>query len=216
MSTPSEHDNQKLADDATTSHDTETSSEEPREHPLSEIIRFALIAILIVVPIRMFIAQPFIVSGASMDNTFQDGQYLIVDQVSYYFEDPERGDVVIFRPPNRPDDFFIKRIIGVPGDTVTIEENEVIITNEEYPKGYVLDEPYIREEMTTNTPRQPWILGENQYFVMGDNRNFSQDSRVFGILSKSAIKGRAWLRLFPPSSTNYLPGKVTITGTSRE
>lgn len=218
MSTHPEQDLSPSVATDTPSTDTPVVTEpaEYREHPLAEIIKFAIIAIIIVVPIRLFVAQPFIVSGASMDNTFHNGQYLIVDQVSYYFDDPARGDVIIFRPPNRPDDFFIKRIIGIPGDTVTIEENQIIITNETYPKGYVLDEPYIREPMSTNTPRQPWILGPDQYFVMGDNRNQSQDSRVFGMLSKSAIKGRAWVRLFPPNTAEFSPGEVTITGTSRE
>src|SRR6056297_1335150 len=95
-----------------------TTAPEPKEHPIVEIFRFALIAILIVVPIRFFIAQPFIVSGASMDDTFHHGQYLIVDQVSYYFDQPKRGEVIIFKYPQDPSKFFIKRIVGVPGDTI--------------------------------------------------------------------------------------------------
>ena len=94
----------------------QTPAPEKTEHPLTEIVKFALIAVLIVVPVRMFIAQPFIVSGASMDDTFANGQYLIVDQLSYYLHAPERGDVVIFRYPKDPSKFFIKRVIGLPGD----------------------------------------------------------------------------------------------------
>ncbi len=172
---------------------SQTSTEKKKEHPFTEIVRFALLAVLIVVPIRMFIAQPFIVSGASMDDTFANGQYLIVDQVSYYFDDPEHGDVVIFRYPRDPSKYFIKRVIGVPGDTVTIEDAEVTITNEEYPNGIILDEPYVKS-------------------MAGDNLDQSSDSRVCGVLQKERFDGRAWLRLFPPQELDYLPGAVEMTG----
>lgn len=184
--------------------------EERKEHPLAEIIRFSIIAILIVIPIRMFIAQPFIVSGASMDDTFHSGEYLIVDQVTYYFEDPERGDVIIFRYPKDPSKFFIKRVIGVPGDTVEISDAHVIITNEEYPDGYVLDEPYIKSMQPAPTLTEE--LGEREYFVMGDNRDQSSDSRAWGVLQEGHIVGRALVRLFPPNELSYLPGDAIIEG----
>jgi signal peptidase I len=180
-----------------------------QEHPLAEIVRFSIIAILIVIPIRMFIAQPFIVSGASMDNTFHNGQYLIVDQVSYYFNQPARGDVVIFRYPRDPSKFFIKRIIGIPGDTITIENAQVKITNEQHPDGFILEEPYVKSMALSS--RITETLGEREYFVMGDNRDQSSDSRSWGILQEERIVGRALVRLFPPGEVNYLPGSVTIT-----
>jgi len=185
-----------------------------KEHSLTEIIRFALLAIIIVVPIRMFIAQPFIVSGASMNNTFENGQYLIVDQLSYYLDDPARGDVVIFRYPRDPSKFFIKRVIGLPGDTLTIEESNVTITNEANPDGYVLNEPYVNS-MQVAAPRTE-VMGPREYFVMGDNRDQSSDSRVWGVLQEERIIGRAWLRLFPPTAVDFLPGKVELTGISNE
>jgi len=185
-----------------------------KEHPLTEIVRFALLAIIIVVPIRMFIAQPFIVSGASMDDTFENGQYLIVDQLSYYVNEPARGDVVIFRYPRDPSKFFIKRVIGLPGDTVSIEESEVTITNETYPNGLTLNEPYVKS-MEATAPFAE-VLGPREYFVMGDNRDQSSDSRVWGVLQEERIIGRAWLRLFPPTEIDFLPGKVHITGISNE
>jgi len=169
--------------------------DERREHPLMEIARFAIIAILIVIPIRTFIAQPFIVSGASMEQTFHNGEYLIVDQVSYYFHQPTRGDVVIFRYPRDPSKYFIKRIIGVPGDTVIIDGNEVTIKNAEYPDGIILNEPYIAD-MAPGAPINE-TLGEREYFVMGDNRGASFDSRSWGPLNDSAIIGIAMLRLWP-------------------
>jgi len=192
----------------TTTPPTESTGEK-QEHPFTEIVRFSIIAILIVIPIRMFIAQPFIVSGASMDDTFHSGQYLIVDQVSYYFEPPARGDVVVFRYPRDPSKFFIKRVIGVPGDTVNITNSAVTITNEDHPDGFVLDEPYI----TSMTPTSPLTeeLGEREYFVMGDNRDQSSDSRSWGVLQEERIIGRALVRLFPPNAVDYLPGAVTST-----
>lgn len=177
---------------------------ETGEHPLSEILRFSLIAILIVVPIRMFVAQPFIVSGASMETTFHSGEYLIVDQVSYYLHHPKRGDVVIFRYPRDPSKFFIKRVIGLPGDTVTIEDGVVTIMNEEHPKGFTLEEPYA--ETMPPAPKLTEKLGEREYFVMGDNRDESSDSRTWGVLQEERIVGRAWVRLFPPTVIDHLPG----------
>lgn len=214
MSTPPDVDPLNNVDSTSTDVAESKDAGEKQEHPLAEIVRFALIAILIVVPIRFFVAQPFIVSGASMDNTFHNGQYLVVDQVTYYFNDPERGDVVIFRYPKDPSKFFIKRVIGLPGDTVVIEDGAVIIKNEEYPKGLTLDEPYVLS-MEPTAP-QAEVLGPREYFVMGDNRDHSSDSRVWGVLQEERIIGRAWLRLFPPTLADYLPGKVTITGASNE
>lgn len=178
------------------------------EHPLAEIVRFSLIAILIVIPIRMFIAQPFIVSGASMDDTFHSGEYLIVDQVSYYFNEPKRGDVVIFRYPKDPSKFFIKRVIGIPGDEVSITDDVVTITNEQHPDGFILDEPYI-ESMSNPSPITE-TLGEREYFVMGDNRDQSSDSRKWGVLQEERIIGRALVRLFPPNELGYLPGAMDL------
>jgi len=182
--------------------------EEKEEHPFAEIVRFSIIAIILVIPIRMFVAQPFIVSGASMDETFHSGEYLIVDQITYHLEDPSRGDVVIFRYPNDPSKFFIKRVIGIPGDTINIENAVVSITNDENPNGFTLDEPYIKSMQPTAPFSE--TLGEREYFVMGDNRDKSSDSRAWGVLQEERIIGRAYMRLFPPSEIGYLPGKVQI------
>ena len=200
--------------ESSTDTSTQKNATSKTEHPLTEIVRFSIIAILIVIPIRMFIAQPFIVSGASMDNTFNSGQYLIVDQVSYYFDEPKRGEVVIFRYPKDPSKFFIKRVIGLPGETITIENDTVTITNEEYPDGLVLDEPYVRSMDTPQNLTE--ALGEREYFVMGDNRDQSSDSRSWGVLQEERIIGRAFLRLFPPSQVEYLPGATEIEGTALE
>ena len=184
-------------------HDAEAMAEKV-EHPLAEIVRFSIIAILIVVPIRFFVAQPFIVSGASMENTFHTGEYLIVDQVSYYFDQPHRGEVIIFRYPRDPSKFFIKRVIGEPGDTVTIENGIVSIANDANPNGFSLQEPYA--EAMPPAPKLIEKLGEREYFVMGDNRDESSDSRTWGVLQEERIIGRAWVRLFPFNEIDYLPG----------
>lgn len=178
---------------------------EKKEHPLTEIIRFSLIALLIVFPIRMFVAQPFIVSGASMEQTFQNGEYLIVDQISYRFEEPARGDVIVFRYPRDPSKFFIKRVVGLPGDQISIEGNVVTITNESHPEGALLNEPYI-SAMQPNTFLEE-TLGDGEYFVMGDNRDKSSDSRMWGVLQERNIIGRALIRLFPVGDAGLFPGE---------
>ncbi len=172
-----------------------------------EIVNFALIALIIVLPIRWFIAQPFIVSGASMENTFHNNEYLIVDQLNYRFNSPERGEVIIFRYPNDPSKFFIKRIIALPGETIYIDGSEVVVFNEENPDGLLLEEPYIAS--MENYTNQTTILGEDEYFVMGDNRDHSSDSRSWGALNKDKIIGRAFIRLFPPADFSILPGNYT-------
>ena len=168
-----------------------------------ETLKFAIITLVIVLPIRLFIAEPFIVSGASMEPTFENGEYLIVDRISYRFEEPKRGEVIIFRYPKDPTKYFIKRIVGLPGESVTVDGDKVTIVNKDNPNGLVLDESY------TNHNRggvDKMTLSDNEYFVMGDNRPQSSDSRIWGPLPKDNIVGRALLRLFPVSKINIFPG----------
>jgi len=193
---------------------TPEPTQEKKIHPLTEIIQFALIALIIVIPVRMFIAQPFIVSGASMENTFHTGEYLIVDQLSYHFAEPEAGDVIVFRYPKNPSTFFIKRIIGTPGDTLTIDGNVVTITNQAHPNGYILDEPYIASMSPSTFITEK--LGDREYFVMGDNRDRSSDSRTWGILQRENIIGKTFLRLFPFDVLGALPGTQALSGTNIE
>lgn len=183
--------------------------EPKKENAFLDIVRFSLIALIIVIPIRTFIAQPFIVSGASMENTFHTGEYLIVDQLSYEIHPPKRGEVVVFRYPKDPSKFFIKRVIALPGETITIEGSTVRISNPQYPNGFILDEPYIKS--MENGADLTEELGEREYFVMGDNRDQSSDSRFWGVLQEERIVGRAFVRLFPPSQMDYLPGAVAET-----
>jgi signal peptidase I len=168
-----------------------------------ELVRFAIIALVIVVPIRLFVAQPFIVSGSSMVPTFENSEYLIVDELSYHLSGPHRDDVVVFKYPLDQKKFFIKRIIGLPNETVKITNGIVTIINNKYPDGFILDEPYIKDKFGSD---QNTTLGENEYFVMGDNRNASSDSRVWGPVHRKFLVGRALLRLFPINKISFLPG----------
>lgn len=172
-----------------------------------EIIRFAFFAVIIVVPFRLFVAQPFVVQGASMDPTFETGEYLIVDQLSHRFEAPARDSVVIFKYPKDPSKYFIKRIIGLPGETVEIEGTKVTIKNTANPQGFVLEEPYV-EIHHQNQDFISETLASDEYFVMGDNRSGSSDSRAWGPVKESLIIGRPFVRLLPLKTFQMFPGDV--------
>jgi signal peptidase I len=155
-----------------------------------EFLRSIIVALLIVVPIRAWVAQPFIVQGNSMLPNFHSGEYLIIDEFSYHFREPERGEVVVFRYPRQPSQFFIKRVIGLPGDMIEIRDGSV------YLNGQIFSETYLSDEFAT-TPNSTYTLGVDEYFVLGDNRQASSDSRVWGSLKEHFIVGRTFLRLWP-------------------
>lgn len=161
-----------------------------------ETAKVIVIALAIVLPIRYFLFQPFVVEGKSMEPSFEGGDYLIVDQISYRFREPERGEVIVFRSPSKHSQRLIKRIIGLPGELVEIEDGEVMIKG----NGEVtlLEEDYLESSNTDGNVKI--ILGAEEYFVMGDNRDHSYDSRRFGIVEKENITGRALMRLLPVSS----------------
>lgn len=169
-----------------------------------DVLSFALIALIIVVPIRWFIAQPFIVRGDSMVPTFHSGDYLIVDQLSYRFHEPVRGEVIIMRYPKDESVYFIKRIIGLPGETVELQGARIVIRTPGA-EPLILEQPYLAD-VAHRSEYATYALGEDEYFVMGDNRDASSDSRVWGALPRHDIIGRAFVRLFPPSDIGYLPG----------
>lgn len=178
------------------------------ENPFwQDFFKFIVIAAFIIIPIRAWVAQPFIVRGPSMEPTFQDTEYLIVDEFSYHFRGPKRGEVIVFRYPEDPSKYFIKRVIGLPGETVEIKDNKVFIVKSD--KSEELLEPYIAEPLTT--PNKEVRLGTGEYFVMGDNRLFSSDSRRWGTLPQRLIIGRAWTRLWPPSRINFMPGSYEFS-----
>jgi signal peptidase I len=160
---------------------------------------------LIVVPIRTFVAQPFIVNGESVFPTFANAEYLIIDEFSYHLRSPERGEVVVFRYPKDPSKFFIKRIIGLPGETVTVRGTKVTVTGADGTT-IPLDDSHASYSSGTWDSNVSTKLGDEEYFVMGDNRNRSLDSRSWGPVEEHFIKGRVFVRLFPFSTISYLPG----------
>jgi signal peptidase I len=172
-----------------------------------ELLKFTLIALIIVIPIRLFVAQPFVVSGASMHPTFENGDYLIVDEISYRFHDPQRGDVIILRPPTNTSTFYIKRIVGLPGERISFDNDTITVYNEANPDGVSWIEPYIGDAPTTNFDVS---LDEDEYFVLGDNRNASSDSRSWGPLPAENIVGRPAIRLLPTREIGILPGDYKL------
>jgi signal peptidase I len=167
---------------------------------LREWVQVIIIALIISLPIRFFIAEPFVVQGASMDPTFSTGQFLIVDRLTYRLENPERGDVIVFEYPNNPNIYYIKRIIGLPGEHITIKGGKVSVN------GTQLDEPYI-DPAHASQDSEDKTLGDTEYFVMGDNRAQSSDSRIWGPLDKHFIVGRPFIRLTPFTAISVFPGQ---------
>jgi signal peptidase I len=170
-----------------------------------ELVKIAVIAFLIVLPIRYFLFQPFIVSGASMSPNFSSGDYLIVDEISYRFATPQRGDVVIFNAsfiPGYENERFIKRVIGLPGETVKVANGQVELIKDG--KVNVLDEKYLPRDLKTYGDTEV-TLKADQYFVLGDNRAYSYDSRMWGVVPKKFIIGKAFLRIFPLAALSQIP-----------
>lgn len=164
-----------------------------------EIVVILLITVAVVWPIRYFLIQPFFVDGASMEPNFDNGQYLIINEISYRFEAPQRGDVIVFKFPLDESKYYIKRIIGLPGETVEVADGKVEIYNKENPAGFVLDESNYLPGIYTNKDVKE-EMGNDEYFVMGDNRNASYDSRSWGPVPKKDIIGKVWLRAWPPQT----------------
>ncbi len=175
---------------------------------LKELVIFAIIALGIVLPFRIYIAEPYLVDGRSMDPAFATGDYLIVDKLSYAISKPKRNTVVVFRYPNDPKKSFIKRIIGLPGETVVIKDNTVKIINAENPDGFNIDQSYVAHPSMGGEMEK--TLGGDEYFVMGDNRQESFDSRSWGPLPAKYILGKPILRLFPFNKIGLFPGKDSL------
>jgi len=160
-----------------------------------DISKIVIIALLIVVPIRYFVFQPFFVRGQSMEPNFYQGDYLIIDELSYQFRAPQRGEVIVFKYPQDPSQRYIKRIIGLPGEIITIQGGKVFISQDGVNQpleeiGYLLQVVQTSGDMQT-------ILNKEEYFVLGDNRSLSADSRRWGALPEENIIGRVFLRAWP-------------------
>lgn len=167
---------------------------------LWEVVKVVALALAIVVVVKHFLFQPFYVKGASMEPTYEDHEYLIIDELTYRFNEPTRGEVVVFRYPNDTRQYFIKRVIGLPGDAVQVKETGVWVN------GQQLDESAYLDASVQTTGTVDLQLGPQEYFLMGDNRAASLDSRIFGPVKRSYIVGRTWFRAWPFSRlTRFSP-----------
>ncbi len=164
-----------------------------------EVVEVIVIAIAAVVVIRTFLVQPFLVSGTSMSPNFSNGDYVLVDELTYRLRPPERGEVVVFRDPQDLSTYFIKRIIGLPGDTVKIANNTITVYDTQHPGGLVLDESYLPKG-TVTAGTESYTLSTSTYLVLGDNRPFSFDSRSWGPLPSKDLIGLVRVRLWPPTA----------------
>jgi len=170
-----------------------------------ETIKVVIISLTIILPIRYYLVQPFFVKGASMESSFEDGDYLLIDEISYRFSEPARGDVIVFRYPEDRSQFFIKRIIGLPGETIEIKNNKVIIYNADHVNGFILSESYLDANQET-LGNMLMRLDDNEYFVLGDNRLQSSDSRRWGPVNRTLITGKVFLRAWPFNKFNKIKG----------
>ncbi len=191
---------QNLSNSSSTSSQKSTFKE-----ILKEILIFGAIAIGIVMPFRIYIAEPYLVDGRSMSPTFETADYLIVDKINSGIGKLDRNSVVVFKYPDDTSKSFIKRIIGLPGETVKIEDNKVTIVNNDHPEGFGLDQSYIVHKSVGSYEK---TLDADEYFVMGDNRAESFDSRSWGPLPQKDILGKPILRLFPFTKISFMPGEL--------
>jgi len=165
---------------------------------LLEVVLLVVVALAIVIPIRMYVFQPFIVNGSSMEPNFHSGDYLIVDELSYGFNEPKRGEVIIFEYPLNPKYKYIKRVVGLPGETIEINEGSVVITSVTGDEiildetEYLSDKDLAEWKLLNNLGEK--TLADDEYFVLGDNRNGSSDSRRWGTLPEENIMGKVFLR----------------------
>lgn len=158
---------------------------------LWEVLKVVIVVFAIIIPVRHYLIKPFYVRGASMEPNFHDYEYLVVDELSYRLREPERGEVVVLKDPLDPSQYFIKRIVGLPGEHIVVRDGTVRIN------GKKLDETQYLDDSVRTTGHDDVTLQESEYYLMGDNRSASLDSRVFGPLDKSEFVGRTWIRAWP-------------------
>ncbi|MFH1667798.1 MAG: signal peptidase I [Candidatus Komeilibacteria bacterium] len=164
-----------------------------------EIVKVLIISLIIIIPIRAYVVQPFYVDGDSMEPNFSDGQYLVVDEISYRFKEPQRGDIVIFHPPNNPKVYYIKRMIGLPGEVVDIKDGVIRVFAKDSTEALIIDEQkYLSADFQLRPSENDHVvLADDEYYLLGDNRQSSLDSRRLGPINANLIKGRVVLRAFP-------------------
>lgn len=173
-------------------------------YDLLDIGKTIMIVLILAFLIRSFLFQPFVVDGQSMEPNFINEEYIIVNRLTYRLGDPKRGDVVVFQAPNNPQYDYIKRIIGLPNEKIKIKDQKIYIN------GQQIEESYLDENAQTYLENKKNFtleveLGDNEYFVLGDNRNHSSDSREWGTLPKNNIIGKAWVSVYPWNIFGFIP-----------
>jgi len=174
-----------------------------------ETLKMFIISLAIILPVRYFIAEPFYVKGASMEPNMHDHEYLVIDRLTYRYSNPKRGEIVVFRYPKNPQEYYIKRLIGLPGERIVVKNDHIKIYNEANPNGWQLPETYLPADLATiasNPLFADFQLKDNEYFMFGDNRMFSQDSRVFGPVNSSFFIGRVVFRGWPFDKFGLIEG----------
>ena len=169
---------------------------------IREVLETVILTVIIFFLIQT-VVRNFRVVGTSMEPNLHNSQYLIVDKINYRLGQPQRGDVIVFEPPNKPGEDYVKRVIGVSGDLVEIQKGQVIINNEP------LDEPYV--VYPGSYSMSPRRVGSDELFVLGDNRNSSSDSHNWGMLSQDKVVGKAWISYWPPSYWGVIPRDAPAT-----
>lgn len=159
-----------------------------------DLLKVICVSLAIIIPVRYFLIQPFYVKGASMEPSFYDHEYLIINEISYRFIEPNRGDIIVFKYPKDPSQYFIKRIVGLPGEKIEIADGRVYVYTPE--QKILLEENYLEPNQETHN-NKIWILGPDEYYVLGDNRDYSLDSRSFGPVYRDLMVGKVWLRGWP-------------------
>jgi len=175
-----------------------------------DTIETIVMALAMFAMVYLFLAQPHQVHGESMFPNFEDKEYLLTEKVSYRFREPKRGDVVIFKYPKAHEYDYIKRLIGLPEETILLEGEKVKIFNDQHPEGFILEESYLNPKTktigrTVIKPGQKFHIPKDNYVMMGDNRERSSDSRAWGTVKREELIGRAWLRYWPPQALAFIP-----------
>lgn len=170
-----------------------------------DLVKLAILAGITIGLVRYFLFKPFYVSGQSMEPNFLEKDYLIIDEITYRFREPQRGEVIVFKSPLNNGDYYLKRIVGLPGERVKIDDTKVVVYSSDHPQGMLVDEVYINEKTQGSLMI---ILNSDEYFVMGDNRNSSYDSRRFGPIKHNSIVGRAWVRGWPINRINKFENPI--------
>lgn len=165
-----------------------------------ESVKMLILAGITIGVVRYFLFKPFYVKGQSMEPNFYEKDYLIIDELTYRFREPQRGEVVVFRAPVGSD-YYLKRVVGLPGERLKVENQKVVVYNDDHPQGVIVDETYLSEDTQGFLSLS---LGPDEYFVLGDNRDASYDSRRFGSIKEDNIVGRAWLRGWPVNRIDKL------------